>query len=169
MIDDIVREQRGLPKADATNASPVSDTTTQVDVTVSEQSATTTEVPTTNATIVPTSEAASAPASENTDGAQGVAATGEPIVLAEPVVIPDGASEGMAFPGWAEPAFDTAFNTEAENVQVETVVELTDEQRQVQFNLAVRSLFKYLTGVFPSQFSDVSTFAQIPDQESPSK
>jgi type IV pilus assembly protein PilQ len=178
MIDEIVREQRGLPKADVTDTSPdvmpVTERATPVDVTVSEEPAASPAVtqpatPSTNATAVPSTDAASVPASENVEGSQGVAATGEPIVLAEPVILP--ASEPIVQN--TESSFDTAFNSEGLNVQaepvVEPVIELTPEQRQVQFNLAVRSLFKYLTGVFPSGYSDVSTFAQIPDQESPSK
>jgi type IV pilus assembly protein PilQ len=143
MIDEIVREQHGMPKADATGT-PSADPSSLVDVTVSD-------------------EPPAAPASENAANAQGVAATGEAVVLAEPVVVPDGHSDG-SFPAAAstEPAFDTALNTEP-------VVELSNEARQSQYRLAVASLFKYLTGVFPLGYSDVGTFAQFPDQESPSK
>jgi hypothetical protein len=41
--------------------------------------------------------------------------------------------------------------------------QLTPEQQQERFRVAMRILFKYLTGATVFDNSDVSTFAQIPE------
>jgi type IV pilus assembly protein PilQ len=182
MLDEIVRREQGLPKADATpTTAPVTNEGTSA---VKKEAAATPATDSTSS-VSTNSEAISQNAAqavvttettttENTEAVALVVETAiQPVV--EPTVEPTSeivpAEEAAMI--FAEPMNIPAVETTqattpdftAINMSEEAPVVLTPEQQQERFRLAMRVLFKYLTGNFTFDNSDVSTFAQIPDQD----
>ena len=175
MLEEIVRREQGLPKADASPATtPVTTSVTtpattsvtteaSADTTPATTPAVATITETTTATATETSpvdvvESATPAPSENTQPvAEPVAEPAVEIVPAEEAAV--NLAEPMEIPGTevVTPDFTAINMSETEPV-------LTPEQQQERFRVAMRVLFKYLTGNFAFDNSDVNTFAQIPDQ-----
>jgi type IV pilus assembly protein PilQ len=195
MLDDIIRREQGLPKAEATPISPstttsastsgtdtttnnvTTDATTNVTTPVSstvEPAATTTTAAVTENTSTEhagtTGSEVSNPSSENvtpvpstTDNAGGSStdtANSFSTNLADPMVIP--VVEHTIEQPVVEPVTEIPDFT-ATNMSDPAQPQLTPEQQQERFRVAMRILFKYLTGATVFDNSDVSTFAQIPE------
>lgn len=197
MLDEIVRREQGLPKADATPATP--STTPAATTTSNTTTSNTTESTTTNATT-PVSSAVDTSAttattatvtesaapehadstgtsgshspSENatapseTPGVSGGSINDLSTNFADPMVLPvvEPASQPVIEVPVVEPVTETPDFT-ATNMSEPTQPQLTPEQQQERFRVAMRVLFKYLTGGIAFDNSDVSTFAQIPESD----
>ncbi|XVJ58624.1 MAG: hypothetical protein HEQ23_04170 [Tepidisphaera sp.] len=195
MLDEIIRREQGLPKADTTPLSPstttsastsgtdtttpnvttdaTSNATTPVSSTVETSATTTTAAVTENTTNEhegTTGSQVSNPSSENvtpvpatTENVGGSAtdtSTSISTNLADPMVIP--VVEHTIEQPIVEPVTEIPDFT-ATNMSDPAQPQFTPEQQQERFRVAMRILFKYLTGTTVFDNSDVSTFAQIPE------
>lgn len=159
MLDEMVRDEHGLKKADAAELNTAPTTSTSATTPATSTSSTTSEASTTSTTdasSAATSSVSAVTTTPTTSDANAASESGNPVAT--------GFEDVEMFE--VTPAAPSENTTDATESATQASV---GAQRQQQFETALTALFQYLTGVTPTENSSTSTFAQVPETETPSK